>query len=156
MHQLFAACLLVAHAGVLFAGDASGAPGASLYATHCVACHQPGGQGAPGVAPPLAGNVARHAGNPEGRGYLVRVPLTGMVGTITVDGVRYVGNNMPSFPALSDAEVAAILGHVLQDFNGIGDVTWLTPEFVAGIRKAGGTPNETHKLRGKLAAAAGG
>lgn len=108
------------------------------------------------MAPPLAGNITGHAGNTEGRGYLVRVPLTGMVGTITVDGVRYVGNNMPSFATLGDAELVAVIGHVLREFNGVTDLAWLTADFVAGVRKAGGTPNETHKLRGKLAAGAGG
>lgn len=154
MRRLFAAVsLLAAWGGV----SAQAMPsGAAVYATHCVACHQAGGQGAPGVAPPLAGNVTRHADNGEGRTYLVRVPLTGMVGTITVDGVRYVGNNMPSFATLGDAEVAAVIGHVLREFNGVTDLAWLTPEFVAGVRKAGGTPNETHKLRGKLAAGSGG
>jgi len=156
MRQLFAACLLTIHAGVLLAQDTQGKPGAGIYATHCVACHQPEGQGAPGVAPPLAGNVGRHAASPEGRNYLARVPLTGMVGTITVDGVRYIGNNMPSFATLSDADIASVVGHILRDFNGIADISWLTPEFVASIRQTGSTPNETHKQRGRLLAASGG
>lgn len=156
MRQLFAACLLMLPAGVLLAQDSQGKPGAGVYAAHCVACHQPEGQGAPGVAPPLAGNVGRHVVTPEGRNYLARVPLTGMVGTITVDGVRYIGNNMPSFAALSDADIASVVGYVLRDFNGIADISWLTPEFVASVRQTGGTPNETHKQRGRLAAASGG
>ena len=156
MRALFAACLLTLNTGVLFAEEAQGKAGADIYATHCVACHQPAGQGAPGVAPPLAGNVKRYASSPEGRSFLVRVPLVGMVGTITVDGVRYVGNNMPSFAALSDADIASVVGHVLRDFNGNSDISWLTPEFVASVRQAGGTPNETHKLRGRLPVAAGG
>jgi mono/diheme cytochrome c family protein len=156
MRRLFAASLLLLNGGVLLAEDAQGKPGAGVYAANCVACHQPDGQGAPGVAPPLAGNVGRHVGSPEGRNYLARVPLTGMVGTITVDGVRYVGNNMPSFAALSDADIASVVGYVLRNFNGIADVDWLTPEFVAGVRQTGGTPNETHKQRGRLPVAAGG
>jgi hypothetical protein len=77
-----------------------------------------------------------------------------MVGTITVEGIRYYGN-MPSLATLSDTEIAAILGHVLRDFDGVADLAWLTPEFVAGVRKGGGTPNDTHKLRGRLPAATG-
>jgi len=156
MRQLFAAFLLALHAGVLFAEDAQGKAGAGIYATHCVACHQPEGQGAPGVAPPLAGNIGRHVASPEGRNYLVRVPLFGMVGTITVDGVRYLGNNMPSFVALSDANIAGVVGYALREFNGVTDISWLTPEFVASVRQAGGTPNETHKQRARLPVAAGG
>lgn len=156
MRQLFAACLFMLPAGGLLAQDFPVKPGAGVYAAHCVACHQLEGQGAPGVAPPLAGNVGRHAASPDGRNYLARVPLTGMVGTITVDGVRYIGNNMPSFATLSDADIASVVGYVLRDFNGIADISWLTPEFVASVRQTGGTPNETHKQRGRLAAASGG
>jgi mono/diheme cytochrome c family protein len=156
MRQLFAACLLTLHAGVLLAVETQGKPGAAIYATHCVACHQPEGQGAPGVAPPLAGNIGRHVTSPEGRNYLVRVPLFGMVGTITVDGIRYLGNNMPSFIALSDADIAGVVGYVLREFNGVTDISWLTPGFVTSVRQAGGTPNETHKQRGRLPVAAGG
>lgn len=155
MRRLFMACLLLLDTGVLLAGDAAGQPGAGVYATHCVACHQADGQGAPGIAPPLAGNVGRHAASEAGRNYVVRVPLTGMVGAITVDGVRYVGN-MPSFAMLSDAEIASVLGHVLRDFNGVADLSWLTPEFVGSVRQSHGTPNETYKQRSRLPAAAGG
>jgi len=154
MHRLFASLLLL-NAGATFAQEPQGKPGAALYATHCVACHQVEAVGAPGIAPPLAGNIGRHVASEAGRDYLVHVPLTGMVGAITVDGVRYNGN-MPAVAGLSDADVANVLGHVLREFNGVTDLAWLTPEFVASVRKSGGTPNETHKLRGRLPAATGG
>lgn len=133
-------------------GDTAGSAdvGAGVYARACVACHQPGAVGAPGLAPPLAGKLAGHAGSDAGREYLVRVALTGMVGTINVDGVRYVGNSMPGFAALSDGEIAAVLAYVLRSFNGHSDLTWLTAQFVASVRDKGGTPNATHKLRGQL------
>lgn len=127
------------------------ADGAALFAAHCQACHQPGAVGAPGIAPPLAGNIGRHAASEEGRRYLLRVALTGMVGSITVDGVRYMGN-MPSFAALSDAELAAVLRHVLGSYEKVADLGWLTPEQLAAARQAGGSPNETHKMRGRLPA----
>ena len=57
--------------------------------------------GAPGIAPPLAGILGKRMASEDGRNYVVRVPLTGMVGAITVDGVRYSGN-MPAFQTLSD------------------------------------------------------
>ena len=137
------------------AGEAAGGEGARLYATHCVACHQVEAVGAPGIAPPLAGTLAKRAASEEGRQYLVKVPSTGMVGAITVEGVRYNGN-MPAFPSLSDGEIAAVLGHLLRDHNGVTDLAWLTPEFVAAVRQAGGTSNDTHKLRGRVMAATGG
>lgn len=128
------------------------ADGAALFAAHCQACHQPGAVGAPGIAPPLVGNIGRHAANEEGRRYLLRVALSGMVGSITVDGVRYTGN-MPSFAAaLSDAELAAVLRHVLGTYEKVADLGWLTPEQLATARQAGGSPNETHKMRGRLPA----
>ncbi|WP_150429023.1 cytochrome c [Dechloromonas sp. CZR5] len=128
------------------------ADGAALFVAHCQACHQPGAVGAPGIAPPLVGNIGRHAVNEEGRRYLLHVALTGMVGSITVDGVRYTGN-MPSFAAtLSDAELAAVLRHVLGSYEKVADLAWLTPEQLAAARQAGGSPNETHKIRGRLPA----
>ena len=128
------------------------ADGAALFAAHCQACHQPGAVGAPGIAPPLVGNIGRHAANEEGRRYLLRVALTGMVGSITVDGVRYMGN-MPSFAAtLNDAELAAVLRHVLGTYEKVTDLGWLTPEQLAAARQAGGSSNETYKMRGRLPA----
>lgn len=150
MKHGLAAMLLALAAGGLAAQEKPA--GAALYATHCVACHQADGQGAPGIAPPLAGNLARHASSGGGRDYLARVPLTGMVGAITVNGVRYTGN-MPSFAALSDGEIAAVVAYVLQEFNGTASADWLNAEFVAQVRKQGGTPNDTHRARGRLAAA---
>lgn len=148
---------LAAGLALLVAGPlAAEENGAALYAAHCVACHQADAQGTPGIAPPLAGRLARHAESAAGREYVVRVPLTGMVGSITVDGVRY-NSNMPSFAgSLSDAQVAAILGHVLREFNGVTAADWLGPEFVQAVRRQGGTPNDTHKLRTQLLAASGG
>lgn len=148
---------LVAGLALLAAGPlaAQENDGAALYAAHCVACHQADAQGTPGIAPPLAGMLARHVASLAGREYVVRVPLTGMVGSITVNGVRYY-SNMPSFASLSDAQVAAILGHVLREFNGIAATDWLGAEFVQAVRRQGGTPNETHKLRTQLFAASGG
>jgi mono/diheme cytochrome c family protein len=152
MRQLLSAAFLTLAAAPLLAQDQAGA---GLYATHCVACHQVEAVGAPGIAPPLAGNIGRHASSEAGRAYLARVPLTGMVGTINVGGVRYTGN-MPSFAKLTDGEIANVVAYLLATYEGIGDLAWLTPEFVATIRQAGGTPNETHKLRGRLPAASGG
>jgi len=126
--------------------------GARLFADRCVACHQAGGVGVPGIAPPLAGNVGRMAATEAGREYLARVLLVGLVGPIHVDGVRYTGN-MPSQAALGDAELAEVLGYVLRDLEQVADLSWLTVDYVGKLRRAGGTPNEMHKLRAKLPAA---
>lgn len=149
-HRLFAMLGLVLTCATAVAQAQT--DGAALFAAHCQACHQPGGIGAPGIAPPLVGNIGRHATNDEGRRYLMRVTLTGMVGSITVDGVRYTGN-MPSFAAtLSDGELTAILRHVLGSFEKVSNLDWLTPDQLAAVRQSGGNSNETHKMRGRLPA----
>lgn len=129
--------------------SADAGSGATLFANHCVACHQPDAQGAVGIAPPLAGTLAGYVGSESGRTYLVSVPLTGMVGKIVVNGQGY-NSNMPSFASLGDGEIAEVLAHVLREFNGGADSGWLTAAFVAGVRQQGGTPNATHKLRAKV------
>lgn len=145
--MLLLATSLAGPAGAL--AQSGGDAGASLFASHCVACHQADGQGAAGIAPPLVGAPAHYAGSEAGRGYLVRVPLTGMVGKIVVNGQSY-NSNMPSFASLGDADLAAVLGYVLRQFNAVADTAWLDAELVAGVRRQGGSPNETHKLRAKV------
>jgi mono/diheme cytochrome c family protein len=125
--------------------------GAEIYATRCVACHQAGGVGTPGLAPPLVANVGRHAASPEGQQYLVRVLLHGLAGSIVVNGVRYVGA-MPQ-AQLSNPELVAVLAYVLSDIEKVDGVAWLTPEYVETIRRSGGSPNQTQSLRSKLPAA---
>lgn len=85
--------------------------GAALYARHCTACHQANGRGLPGVFPPLADHVGDLVA--ADRAYPVQILLYGMVGPITVDGTAYNGV-MPGFGAsMNDAEIAAVLEHVL-------------------------------------------
>lgn len=91
------------------------ADGAALYTTHCVACHQPDGNGAEGLAPPVAGVLGKLAGVPGGREYLAQVIVSGMIGKITSRGVKYDGA-MPA-PALTDEEMSSVMGYVLSTFN---------------------------------------
>ena len=109
---LMIACALLACAG---SGPVR-ADGAALYAAHCVACHQPDGNGAEGLAPPLAGVLQQWAKLAAGREYLAQVLVSGMVGSITSRGVKYNGN-MPSAADLSDEELAAVMGYVMSNFN---------------------------------------
>jgi len=89
-----------------------GSRGESLYLRDCSSCHGPDGKGRAGVFPLLAGHAVALAASPGGRAYLVRVPLGGVAGAIDVEGIRYDGI-MSSFSFRSDAELAAILNHVL-------------------------------------------
>ncbi|MDM0010777.1 cytochrome c [Variovorax sp. J22G73] len=81
--------------------------GGQLFTTHCAACHQPNGQGLPGVFPPLDGSEWVRA---QGR-VIANILLHGVTGPLTVKGQNYSGS-MPSFARLSDDELAAVASHV--------------------------------------------
>src|ERR1700676_5502179 len=66
----------------LYASD-DAASGQSLYITHCSACHQVGGEGLPGVAPPLKGSGVV---NKDDASKHIHAVLDGMSGG-TVGGV---------------------------------------------------------------------
>ena len=144
------AAFIVAMAMTMPASADQTSLGKALYTEHCQVCHQPDGRGAQGVAPPLQDTIGRYADLPSGREYLVSVPLTGMTGMVEMEGTRFLGR-MPSFAGLGDEDIAAVLRHVLAQFNGIGDADWLTPQWVAQIRSRGGSPGLTYARRAKLA-----
>ena len=87
--------------------------GAAGFNVNCSFCHQVAGQGVAGQFPRIAGRANVIASTPAGRKYLGSLLLYGMAGQITVDGAPLVGV-MPSFAALSDEALAAILNHVMQ------------------------------------------
>ncbi|MES2072667.1 MAG: cytochrome c [Pseudomonadota bacterium] len=82
--------------------------GAELYKTHCMDCHQAGGEGVTGAYPPLKGNhklMMSSLANP------VRMVLAGGFAPVTAGNARPYG--MPPFgPKLSDAEVAAVVSYI--------------------------------------------
>lgn len=83
------------------------AKGATLYATHCAACHQPTGAGMPGAFPPLKGDPVVLDADPTRQ---IDTVLHGLQGK-TVGGVTYA-TPMPPFAAvLNDAEIADLINH---------------------------------------------
>lgn len=123
--------------------------GAEIFAARCAACHQPGGAGLPGIAPPLASTLGGRLAAPAGRAYLAQVVVSGMTGMIEVHGVRYTGA-MPSFANLPDAALAAVLNHVLEQFNAETRPAGAPPVTVADIvaaRVAALRPHEVRRLR---------
>lgn len=104
--------LLAAALGAAHAED-----GGAVYAAHCASCHQPDGAGALGLAPPLQGTLGRRLASAAGRQYVAGVVFAGLAGKIESKGVVYNGI-MPSWQQLSDAELAAVVNHVLAAFNG--------------------------------------
>lgn len=91
--------------------------GAAIFSSNCVACHQAGGVGAPGLAPSLAGTLGSRIAGKDGREYLAQILITGFNGPIKSRGQDFNGF-MPSFAQLPDADLAAVLNHVLKEFNG--------------------------------------
>jgi len=89
------------HAG---AQDSSGA---DLYAINCSGCHQVGGEGRPGLYPPLAGNPAAEDPN-----YVRTVITDGKSGPLDVLGVSYDAD-MPPVDGLSDQQLDALVTHVV-------------------------------------------
>lgn len=131
------------------AADAPPPDGAALYAQNCAACHQANGQGIPGAFPPLADHVGDLVA--ADRAFPIQVLLYGMVGPITVNGTAYNGL-MPAFGAtLNDAQIAALLEHVLDAWGdraraGDGHAPY-TAEDVAAERAQPLTNAQVHQRR---------
>ena len=132
-------------AALLCARPAWAESGQMLFNDNCVGCHQVGGTGVPGEYPRLAGRVSKIASNPRGHAFLAQLMLTGMSGTITVDGRKILGI-MPSFEDLKDEELAAALNYVTgleggkappfmpQDLKKARVGPQVTPQQMAGTR----------------------
>ena len=90
---------------------ATGATGAvdgkQVFTANCVACHQAGGTGLPGVFPPLDGSEWVQ-GDPR---VLANILLHGVEGELPVKGTTYKGA-MPAFGRLGDVELAAVASYV--------------------------------------------
>lgn len=107
------------------------ANGGQLYAANCVACHQAGGNGLPGVFPPLSGSEWVDADDP---GVLIKIILHGVEGPLTVGGTEYHGS-MPYFhDKFSDPEMAAIVNHIRTSFGNSAPKT--DAAYVAQVREA--------------------
>lgn len=101
--------------------------GRVLYNMNCAACHQVGGGGMEGLAPPLAGSewVTGPAGRPA------RILLHGLTGPIDVLGKTY-NLDMPAFGFMVDDQIAAILTYIRRAWGHNADP--VPPEFVSKLR----------------------
>lgn len=80
----------------VWAGDLRAQPsGELLYLQHCVVCHQPDGQGVPGLIPPLAGNSLVTAEDPDQVQVFLSRVIFGYHGSLMVDGRLYAGRMPP-------------------------------------------------------------
>jgi mono/diheme cytochrome c family protein len=78
-----------------------------LYLAHCAACHQAGGEGLPGVFPPLKGSGVV---NKDDATKHIQMVLNGMQGG-RAGGVIYAAPMPPFADTLSDAQIAGIIDY---------------------------------------------
>ncbi len=86
-----------------------------IYLLRCAMCHQPTGQGAPPIYPPLAQSdwLAKN------RAGAIKAVCEGLSGEVTVNGVAY-HNVMPA-QMLDDQQVADVLTYVLSSWGNRGE-----------------------------------
>jgi mono/diheme cytochrome c family protein len=101
----------------------------------CVTCHQPNGQGVPGVYPPLAGSEWAQGSADR----VIRIVLFGLQGPVHVRGADFGAAVMPAFGPTgtfgwSDEKIADVLTDVRQEWG--NKAPPITPEQVAAIRTA--------------------
>lgn len=101
-------------------------PGKLIFEENCLACHQAGGEGVPGMIPPLNRNEFTSA-----KEKLISTVLHGVEGPITVNGTEY-NNIMPAQDYMSDEDIAAVLTYILKTF--VHSDVQITPEEVATMR----------------------
>jgi cytochrome c oxidase cbb3-type subunit II len=94
-----------AFAGARASGQAPPGAGRDLYAANCSSCHQAGGEGMPGVFPPLKGSGVVNKDDPTKH---IQVVLNGMQGA-RAGGVVYAAAMPPFSAILSDGDIAAIV-----------------------------------------------
>ncbi|HCU86443.1 MAG TPA: dehydrogenase, partial [Verrucomicrobiales bacterium] len=107
--------------------------GAEIYSreAHCATCHQPNGGGLPAAGfPPIAGTEWMLKDDER----LIKLTLKGLIGPITVKGVKYPGQ-VPMTPfehLLKDDEIAAVLTFARNSFG--NKASPISAEQVAKVR----------------------
>jgi mono/diheme cytochrome c family protein len=123
--------------------------GARTYDTNCSGCHQRSGRGIAGGFPPLAGHAPQLLAQ-KGSAYMARVVLFGLTGAIEVEGTPYNGV-MPAWSSLSDAEIAAVIDHVLttwgNDQHLPKDFKPIVPSEIAAARAENLTSEQVYAMR---------
>jgi mono/diheme cytochrome c family protein/glucose/arabinose dehydrogenase len=103
--------------------------GRAQYALVCAACHQPGGEGLPAVAPSLVGSSWVN-GSAD---VVIKIVLHGLTGPVTVNGEEW-NMTMPGFAAAFDDEkIAAIATYIRREWG--NQATAVLPAQVAALRR---------------------
>ena len=90
----------------------SRAPGQRLYGVHCLSCHQADGGGVPNMQPPIAGGSWVKG---DARALALFVMSGGFDSASRKESD--LGNVMPPFRQLADADLAEILTYIRQKFG---------------------------------------
>ncbi|SIT41077.1 Cytochrome c class I [Paraburkholderia piptadeniae] len=119
--KIAAACIAAAAsfatAGIAHAQQAAHYPaGKSMFDAQCAVCHQAGGKGQDGLAPPLTEYPGKYSTTAQGRAQLTSTVVHGMFGEIQVRDKSY-NFKMPSFASASDEDLAQVLNYVVFDLN---------------------------------------
>nr|WP_295887436.1 cytochrome c [uncultured Devosia sp.] len=114
--RTFSVLMLALWGAPAFADDA----GRTLFEDNCSGCHQVGGTGQSGLAPPLVDKSLWTGLGPRSTEYLAGVMIGGFTGTIVAGGERFIGLAMPPQDWMTDAELQAVADYVLNDLNGLG------------------------------------
>ena len=110
-------CAAAAASGAAFAQQSVHYPaGKSMFDAQCAVCHQAGGKGQDGLAPPLTDYPGKYAGTAAGRQQLTATVVHGMFGEIKVNDKTF-NFKMPSFASASDEDLAQVLNYVVFDLN---------------------------------------
>jgi mono/diheme cytochrome c family protein len=125
-----------------FATDAE-----TLFNDNCAVCHQRGGVGSPGLAPPLVDKGLWDKLGAEAPAYIAGVMLAGLSGPIEVAGQQYSGLVMPPQDRMNDDELAAIGTYVLSKLNNSGER--LVATSLAEVRSAPPTHARLREMRRK-------
>jgi mono/diheme cytochrome c family protein len=112
-------------------GDRMLVRGKQVYEQVCALCHGVDGNGKPGQAPTFVGSEWVLTGN---AGQLIRIPLQGLNGPITVKGEVW-NLAMPAMgAALPDDDLAALLSYMRTAWG--NQASLITPEQVKAVREA--------------------
>ncbi len=102
--------------------------GKQVYENICGLCHNNDGAGKPGQAPPLAGSEFAQGSAAR----MIRIPLVGLTGPVTVKGQEYNLNMAAMGAALSDDDLSAVLTYIRGSFG--NKASEVTPAQVKAVR----------------------